>query len=650
MFCGQCGHEVEPSWHFCPFCQQSLDEAEAPSTFVAEDSAFRVVASSQEALAATAPVPQDHAKHYRDSLAVVLGVTRYGEKHLPHAEADGEQMQRILDHLRFPAGKVIQLWDSQVRHSRLVQLFKTILPARLKARSRLILFWVGAVHDWQHEAGEVEPVLLPWDSDPAWALRTGIPFGQLCEWLSALALYDCFLVVDACSAGIASVGGDGDPLTLALRRKKPAVNCVQLLSAGMGGQKLYRTEGHSVFMEMLGSAVGGEARREGEDLLRGRDVGSFVAREVSALTVGRQTPVMRQVAGEGDLLLIPYTKPERTTTSIMRGLGPTFNLTSEPEGATVTVNGKIRGKTPWEARLHPGRYDLKVAAAGYETYHEPLEWPGKSPRLHVELNRAQKRDLPPGLSALTSECCPVTHLPLRVLRKRDQAEMVLVGPGSLVMGCKKGLDDESPLHVVRVAPFYVDRYPVTNDSYELFMRAHGAPRPSHWRKSGFSSSHQPVVGVMWEEAIRYCDWVGAALPTEAQWERAAKGAEDRYFPWGNTVPTPRLARYRGSREQPGPVPVRYFSSNVSPCGAQQMAGNAWEWCLDWYDPAYYVISPESDPAGPEWGSERVVRGGAWTTGRGFLRCACRGHLVPDYREPDVGFRCVLPCRPEGADD
>jgi len=221
----------------------------------------------------------------------------------------------------------------------------------------------------------------------------------------------------------------------------------------------------------------------------------------------------------------------------------------------------------------------------------------------------------------------------------DGGRYVWVPAGQFTMGADTGFGSEhKPAHAVRITRgFWLAACEVTNAQYATFCGLAGGTRPA-----GSTQAHNhPVVFVSWEDAVAYCGHYGMALPTEAQWEYAARGPESRRYPWGEKWDASVCCHY-GSRGRGGwSQPVGSFSAGASWCGALDMAGNVYEWCADFYAPAYYRLSPTDDPSGPAEGERRAVRGGAWTSDDYHCRCATRSSDLPTQTVSYIGFRCVI---------
>lgn len=216
----------------------------------------------------------------------------------------------------------------------------------------------------------------------------------------------------------------------------------------------------------------------------------------------------------------------------------------------------------------------------------------------------------------------------------DGGTYVWVPSGEFMMGSEDGGEDERPVHRVQITTgFWLGKCEVTNAQYQAFCAATGREFPS----GSDQGADHPVVYVSWEDAQAYCKHYGLRLPTEAEWEYAARGRKGTKYPWGNEWDKSRCC----NGENPGPggrtCPVGSFPAGASWCGALDLTGNVWEWCGDWYSNRYYGESPAEDPQGPTAGDYRVLRGGSWhNSNGGTLRCAYRLSLHPPLRFNDLG--------------
>jgi len=229
------------------------------------------------------------------------------------------------------------------------------------------------------------------------------------------------------------------------------------------------------------------------------------------------------------------------------------------------------------------------------------------------------------------------------MTSKDGAPMVLIPAGEFTMGDNQGADDEKPAHRVALNAYYMDKYEVTVAQYAKFLEATGLEAPLQWTIMN-QPKHQkrPVVYVDWADAATYCKWAGKRLPTEAEWEKAARGTDGRTFPWGNDPPTRLHANY-GKEEwndHAAVNPVGILEDGKSPYGIYDMAGNVWEWTSDWYDKDFYKNSPAQNPNGAVSGEYKVLRGGSWDDHPQGLRSAGRDYYEPTDRDYDIGFRCA----------
>jgi sulfatase modifying factor 1 len=280
---------------------------------------------------------------------------------------------------------------------------------------------------------------------------------------------------------------------------------------------------------------------------------------------------------------------------------------------------------------------------------------------------------------------PKAPLPVTKKNNKDDAEMVLIPAGEFLMGTSEdeipvwkkahpsdqyfddSFTDQMPQHNVRLDSYYMYKTEVTVAQYRKFCKETGRQMPlepemppdPEWKYQ----DHHPIVNVTWEDANSYAKWAGASLPTEAEWEKAARG-DNRVFPWGNDWPPPEKAGNLADATTMGKImqlqflagfrtglgryndgfaylsPVGSFAAN--PFGLYDMAGNVYEWCSDWYSKEYYKNAPMRNPSGPEAGTKRVTRGGSWFSGfADAYRCADRSSYIPTKHTETIGFRCVV---------
>jgi len=396
---------------------------------------------------------------------------------------------------------------------------------------------------------------------------------------------------------------------------------------------------------------------------------------------------------------------DEATTSKSYSLKENFgnlSVASDPAGAMVLINDKESGTTPADFKLSPGSYKLRINKEGYHArefdlaiargqkasitpvqaklemitgtinvFAEPPE-----PGAKVYLDGLEK-----GTAPLTLENVPVGKRTIKVkgakaensqtmdlksdenktvkvdisrpiagqeykAPRKKGGPMVFVPAGEFWMGCNKRVDMEcpefeKPYHRVYLDVFYIDQYEVTQGEYNECVRAEGCRENA--KHGGFTGDRQPVVGVTWDQAKAYCEWAGKRLPSEAEWEKAARGTDGREYPWGNQIASCNYAIMVDGGHGCKKVKTWEIGSKpagVSPYGALDMAGNVWEWVADWYDGKYYSNSPSRNPSGPSSGTLRVSRGGSWDYDARFLRASIRNRHDPTSQGCMIGFRCA----------
>jgi formylglycine-generating enzyme required for sulfatase activity len=325
----------------------------------------------------------------------------------------------------------------------------------------------------------------------------------------------------------------------------------------------------------------------------------------------------------------------------------TTGLLAQVRGNLISETGLKSKTAEIAARFHlPKRFWLAGAATGIIVILILAAVIGSITGLFQSLFAQQEP---------TPDASSFTVLPLRVrYYETDGMETVFVPEGEFQMGCdvenNSSYDcepDELPLHTVYLDGFWIDKTEITNAMYMKCVDAGACPRPAHSNSATYDSyynnpefSNYPVINVSWVNATAYCAWAGRRLPSEAEWEKAARGVKDTLtYPWGEQAPDCALVNYQdcvSDTEQVGASP-----QGASPYGALDMAGNVWEWVNDWYGGFYYhTESSQTNPSGPDGGSTKVLRGGSWAEDPSTLRLANRFNLSRTNGGFNVGFRCA----------
>lgn len=308
-----------------------------------------------------------------------------------------------------------------------------------------------------------------------------------------------------------------------------------------------------------------------------------------------------------------------------------LEITSQPQGAIINLDGEEIGTTPYKGRIAQGEHNLSLYKMGYLPVHKKLSIKTRTEIVDVQMKRLTLSDMvrvPAGPFLMGSSDEEIK----KVVRELGGGEL---GPDV------QWFSAERPQHKVYVEEFYIDKYEVTNRQYKEFVSATMHPMPRHWEGGNYPEGRadHPVVYVSWDDANAYCRWAGKRLPTEIEWEKAARGTDARIWPWGNSFDRTKcnVEAWEGSDSKP----VGSYPEGVSPYGVHDMAGNVWEWTDSWYD-AY----PGSKYRTTEFGRKlRVLRGGSWyhydSLGPIGARCASRDRASPQSISYVAGFRCAI---------
>lgn len=361
--------------------------------------------------------------------------------------------------------------------------------------------------------------------------------------------------------------------------------------------------------------------------------------------------------------LVPSTSAERPATQLidiwydagaLQGAGAA-------DSVWIALEASADGGANWDLPVFSVAGDLvrKGPGAGHIVWFAGADITGAQPPM-------------PGVRVLASSSpsVPTGH------------DMIRVPAGGFLMGTDTGDAQEGPMHTVLLDAFWIDRFETTNRGFQRFVQStghqtvaeaqgtslfyrdggyHTVAGASWWRPTGPGSDlmtrlDHPVVQIAWDDAVAYCRWLGKRLPTEAEWERAARGTDGRTFAWGEAGSHGPLPRANAGAENCchesahdgflNTAPVGSFPQGVSPVGAHDMAGNVWEWTADRFARFFYRDSARRNPRGPATGAERVLRGGSWISYPFMLRAAYRGHHTPETRHNYSGFRCASDAEPD----
>ncbi|MBI2503027.1 MAG: SUMF1/EgtB/PvdO family nonheme iron enzyme [Candidatus Latescibacteria bacterium] len=309
----------------------------------------------------------------------------------------------------------------------------------------------------------------------------------------------------------------------------------------------------------------------------------------------------------------------------------TYRLVGAPSGCAAVDSSTglfyVAVENPYDLRERFGdRQDLQVVPLGRSASSQAAVPVERQPQTFVPTD-----NLPPSVPAVADSAVEFAG--------RSQ---VLVPAGSFIMGSTEGSAAEAPAHLVALEAYYIDQYEVTVGQYRACVEEGACEEPvdaslCNWQ--GAVGDNHPINCIRWAQAQAYCEWAGLRLPTEAEWEKAARGADGRTYPWGEDFDRDK-ANYADNGFMQRTRPVGSYPDGRSPYGAYDLAGNVYEWVADWYEPNYYPTSPSSDPQGPDSGSQRVLRGGSWWFEPHQMRSFHREPYHPADTDIDIGFRCA----------
>ncbi len=536
-----------------------------------------------------------------NAYAVVIGVSQYREEvipQVPYATKDAEAVAAMLERQAgVPKSHIKLLTDSKATVGDFRNHFGDWLRMRVKPDSTVYVYYAG--HGTPNpKTGEA--YLVPWEGHPDYP--TGLyPLKELYDTLNKLPAKEIVVMLDSCfsgSSGRSVLAKGARPMVITMENPLLAGGKVTVLAAASGNQisSDYDKAGHGLFTHYLLAGLSGEADTNKDQLVSLKELYPYVRDHVSETAVDElnreQTPMLlpgeEELGQKGNKPLV-RVDPNASVASVPKPV----HQAPQPDSPKQEVAKPEAPKPILEARARP-----------YET-----------PRMTG-----------------------------KDIAGKDGAPMALVPAGEFSMGNSDGDSDEKPAHSVSLDAFFIDKFEVTTMRYAKFVQETNRPVPPYWNQvAQASDGERPVVGVDWHDADAYCRHYGKRLPTEAEWEKAARGADERKYPWGNDLPMSDHARFGQSYRNPvykdGVAPVGSYPKGTSPFGIHDLSGNVSEWIADWFSEGF-ARSDLRNPKGPDVGTDKVLRGGGWYDQADRITSTKRFHATPGFRSVDVGFRCA----------
>ena len=597
---------------------------------------------------------------YKASYALIVGNGNYrnGWDPLPGATRDVQEVAAALKTHGFNVTLKTDLTKDKFEDA-----FETFVQNGKNEDARLLFYYAG--HGYTEELADGEHLGYLVMVDAPFPKNDGIDGSKSVDMESLVTQSrrmqsrHVLFVFDSCFSGTILNARSQIPPPYVSNNVKYPVR--QFITAGRADETV---PDHSVFKEAFLHLVKGIAPEPIADgYITGAELGLYLKTEVPKYNRG-QNPQYGKInnpkLNQGDFVFVlPRDAPPGEALSTIA----TLNVTSTPSGATVYLDRIVIGKTPLRG------FEVDTGIKREKRVEIGIELPGyKSQVRGVTLKGGQEVpwDVQLEKQALPKPAAiPALPKPAAML---DTTEMVLIPAGDFQMGSNDSNadDDEKPVHTVYVNAFYMDTYEVTNAQFKGFVDAnppwqkdnipdkyHNGGYLKHWRGNSYPNGkgNHPVVYVSWYAAMAYAQWVDKRLPTEAEWEKAARGGlVDKKYPWGNAINLSQANYY--NRDVGNTTPVGRYAPNGY--GLYDMAGNVWEWCLDAHEADFYARSPRRNPLAGEMNMtevmtnyqyvnvkpSRVLRGGSWSTPAQYLRVANRNRNRPSNAYNYIGFRCA----------
>jgi len=587
---------------------------------------------------------------YSKSYALVIGVSDYtgGWPDLPNAADDAREVGQELQKHGFTVFTLENPTSTQLKNG--IETF--IASYGLDPDSRILLFFAGHGHTIKKSYGGNVGYIVPADApdpgvDMSGFLRNAISMERFNTYARDINAKHALYLFDSCFSGSIFALSRAVPEAISY---KTSQHVRQFITAGGEDEQV---PDRSVFKSQLISAIRGEADKDQDGYVTGTELGMFLQYQVVNYTRGSQHPQYGKIRDpqldKGDFVFV--TGPAQPPPVVIPDLPedkPGVDISKYKAERDRLATAKKRW-ADWQLKMNNDYNEINsldrdenlTAASKIKAWSDFISaYTENNPYSNDDENLRSK-------AHSRKDHWSSYRLPVTVSRPAASNDMVFVPAGSFMMGSNEGDSDEKPIHHVYMDGFYMDKYEVTVAQFRAFCNETGRKMPD---QPAWNEDDHPVVNVTWDDAAAYAEWAGKRLPTEAEWEYAAReGGKDVRFGNGKDIADPNeinfdgRSQYKKSYSISGvycerTTPVASFAPNA--LGMYDMSGNVWEWCADWYDENYYKKSPERNPKGPSSGQLRVLRGGSWGSEPRGLRCADRYGYSPVNWYYFLGFRCV----------
>lgn len=631
---------------------------------------------------------------------VFVGISQYQQAslNLSFADKDAQSLHELFaDNFRgrIPPDHFRLLINDQATRGGLLQTLSEVL--RLAQPEDLVLITM-ALHGLP-EIGGSDLYFLMHDTDASRPEDRGISQYDIFKQIQRSKVRKIVMFLDACHAGafasgdskVARRSADAAEINRLLTMMGQSQDGITVMSSSSAAEQSQEGKqfcgGHGAFTCALLNGLKGGADFDRNGLVQIRELFDYTYREVKASTRGIQHPA---IEGRYDNGLPLATAPIPPAVDAMpKAVQPKKEIDlSEYERIQELADYQSKMEQAWKAvqslaQLRSSERFSRLALMDKFTKDFPVDNPHMK-----ELEELRKRfeqeartspvDKPPSLGPLPHKERPVTTTevskssptkelkgvevaslpsyklpqqlipPMKEFIGKDGVAMVLIPGGEFIMGSEEK-PDERPSHPVYLADYFIDVVEVTTDLYRKFLVSTKRDPPYKWDDAlEGRDDNKPVIGVTHHDAVAYCRWVEKRLPTEAEWEKAARSTDQRKFPWGNDEPSELRGNFGRCCGWKGYILLNIVGTTEqgkSPYGVHDLAGNVWEWVADWYAHDYYKKSPASNPPGPSTGDRKVIRGGSWSNSIAELRVTARDRVPPAYKNMSLGFRCARDFQP-----